>query len=418
MKFVIGLAIVLSAFFGPLSAWAKDEAQENLQRELCEGMLGRTLTSNVPNLQFDLIQGIGARGFLGSYPEVTIENMEAAAAQGVMFWGHSIGVQKSVMAAANHDATFKGLSKILYFVSDVDVSDLKDESDEAMVQARFSQVFAKADLIYFDEVGGQQVVKSIPKEIARRLIHPKKIGWFSKDDRGPRFSQGGWVFPKIRGILTYDAVFKSGSGTIKNILKLARSIETKGYTITFNGDFQQSLDKARDQVRIEQMPEGKLKAIPDGSRYRKAEDYQLAQALYKKGNAVSVEVRDSSGRLVAGVLGQFNGNVWAFETIFYDFTTRDGSRILTSKELEEMPDAREAKSLIDYAKVAVLAGLLRIHDHGIDVSDAGMVTKFTAGLKGFYVPAEEFLKLTGELKNRPQINVDLTTPFSFASRPE
>ncbi len=417
MNRIFRLVTVTSLIFFTATTWAKDEAAEALNLELCERMLGHTLVStNGADFKFDLSKGLGARGFLGSFPEPTADNMVRASAQGVMYWGHSMAVRKSAIEAAHHDTQFNGLSKILYLISNVDVSDLKDDSDPAEIQSRFVKIFETSDLIYFDMVDGSQVLRKVPLEIARKLIHPKTIEYFTKDDRGPRFSQGGWTFPQMRGVLTYKNVFESGSNTIKNVIKTARGLENKGYTISFNQNFKESLDKARDQVRLEKLEGGGLKAVPDGSRYTKVPEYQMAMDGYAKGHNVSVEVRDPSGRLLAGIIGQHHGNIWAFDTIFYNFVTRDGSRTLTSAELAAMPDAREAKSLIDLAKVAALAALLRLHDHGIDVSDAGMVTVFTAGLKGVYIPGVEFAQHVVDLSSRPLIEVDLKTPFSFSTR--
>lgn len=411
---IIGSIIVSVVLFSAHIAIAKTDGETRFQQELCEGMLGHTLI-NREQLQFDQSRGIGSRGFLGSYPEATAENMRLAFSQGVMYWGHSIAVRRNALEAAAHDANFDGLAKILYFISPIDVSDLNDDSDPQVVQERFRQIFETSEIVYFEGDHPGRKMFRISPDVAKRLIHPQAINFFTKDDRGPRFTQSGWTFPSIRGVLTYENVFASNSNTIKNIIKQARSLEKKGYTITFNTNFREALEKARYQVRLEH-EDGKLKAISEGSRYMKDPEFNSALEGFAQGSHVSVEVRDANNRLLAGVIGQHHKNVWAFDTIFYDFVDReDGSRIFTSQELTAMDDARQAKSLIDYAKIAVLAALLRLHDHGIDLSDAGMVTHFTAALKGQYIPAQDFLKHIRELSSRPTIEVDLK-PFSFVNR--
>ncbi len=64
-----------------------------------------------------------------------------------------------------------------------------------IVQERFKQVFADAELVYWDDSEtilkeglGPEVQRSIPprfvrvdKSVAERLIHPDTIGYFSKD---------------------------------------------------------------------------------------------------------------------------------------------------------------------------------------------------------------------------------------------
>jgi hypothetical protein len=109
----------------------------------------------------------------------------------------------------------------------------------------------------------------------------------------------------------------------------------------------------------------------------------------------------------------------AFHTVFYDFESREDGHLLTSEELLAMKDVRNgARSLIENAKACALAGILRLHDAGIDVSDAGMVTPFTASIKGVYVTGDQFADYVRELQSRPIVDLDLTTPFTFLNRPE
>lgn len=409
----IALTLIVTLFTA--TSWAKDEG-EALARELCEGLLGHTLVSVPPEFKFDVSKALGARGFLGSFPEPTSDNRAIAASQGVIWWGHSMRVVKNEMAAAEHDRHFDGLSKVMYFLSDVDVSDLSDDTDKEVVQSRFVKVFETGRLVYFDMVDGRQTMREVPREVARRVIHPKKIEYFTKDDRGARFTQGGWVFPQMRGVLTYKNVFESGSGTIKDIVKDARGLERQGYQILFNHNPVEALEKSRDQMRIEKDEQGKLIVQLDNSRYGDSHEFEGALDNIKKGRAISVEVRDPKGKLVAGIFGERNGNIFHLDTVFYDYVDRETGESLTKEQLGAMQDVRKAKSLMQLAKIAALATVLRLHDHGINVSDVGMVSNFTAGIKGVYISGDEFAGFVNDLSSRPQVDVDLTTPFSFVSR--
>ncbi len=394
-------SLALSLFSSP----AYSTQDDGLSRRICEQMLGLTLVSAEPVPEFDLMAGLGMRGFLGAYPEATSENSAHLSSQGVMFWGHSFSVKKSIEEAQAHDAQFKGLSKIMYLISDVDVSDLRDETPKEIIRQRFESIFNGGQMVYWDDT--EAIVKKQPElpprfvrvdmMAARRLIVTETVGYFTRDDRGPRFNQSGWVFPKIRGELNYATVFESDSDTIKKILKEARKVSKAGYTFTFNTDFVEALNMVRDQARVEKTPEGKLIKVPNNSRYREPQVYNKALEGYRSGHGFSVEVRNEKGELMGGVLGERHGNIVALETTFYGY--------------EDRPDGT-FRSQIDFAKMAVLAAMKRLHEHGINVVDAGMVTPFTASLKGEYVPAARFAKDIAELRRMPPIDVDLSRPWT------
>jgi Leu/Phe-tRNA-protein transferase len=386
-----------------LSLSAPAFANTELNQKICEKMLGTTLVSAQP-LEFDLNAGLGMRGFLGAYPEATGDNSVLLASQGVMFWGHSFAVKKSLAEAQAHDAKFTGLSKIAYLISDVDVSDLHDDTPDDIVRERFEKIFATADFVYWDDTEAIIKKQDIPAKLVRmdkaaaaKLIVPETIGYFTRDDRGPRFTQSGWVFPKIRGELNYKTIFESGSTTIKKIMQDARKFLSRGYTITFNTNYEEALNMVRDQARVEKDESGRAVKVPENSRYREPAVYGKALEGYRSGHGFSVEVRDPQGKLVGGILGERHGNIVALETTFYGY--------------EDRPDGT-FKSQIDFAKMAVLAALKRLHEHGIDVVDANMVTPFTASLKGEYVSAAQFAGDIERLRRMPPIEIDLTRPWS------
>lgn len=383
---------------------ARASASTALQQAACEKMLGLTLISAEP-AEFNLNAGLGMRGFLGSYPAVRADVAAALARQGVYFWGHSFAVKKTIAEARAHDENFDGLGKIAYLISDVDVSDLTDVTPDDVVRDRFRRIFAGAELVYWDDTeslikgnGAAPEMKRISKEDAARIILPETINYFTRDARGPRFTQSGWVFPKIRGELNYARVFESGSSTIKNVLREARRLISQGYSVTFNTNFIEALNMVRDQARVQKDQSGRLYKMPNNSRY-KVDPAVYTQALeaYREGKGFSVEVRDPAGRLMAGTLGERHGNLVKLETIFYGFEERaDGA----------------FKSHLDLAKIAVLAALKRMHEKGIDVADAGMVTPFTASLKGEYVSAERFARDIEMLRKLSPVDLDFSRPWT------
>lgn len=377
-------------------------ARKSKQAINCEKLLGLTLVQLDP-LEFDVMAGLGLRGFLGAFPKASPEVTAQLAKAGVMYWGHSFAVKRSIEEAREHDAKFRGLEKIMYLISDVDVSDLKHTTPKKVVRERFNQIFTEGKMVYWDDTEAILTKKDVPPKfvqvdmsVARRLIIPETIGYFTRDDRGPRFTQSGWVFPKIRGELNYAEVFESGSTTIKKILNEAKTLARKGYTFTFNQNFQEALNAARDQIRLGKDENGNLVKLASNSRYREPSVYNKALEGYQTGHSFSVEVRDPDGNLVAGTLGERHGNIVAFETVFYTY--------------EDRPDGT-FRSNINMAKMAALAGLIRLHEHGIDVADAGMVTPFTAGLKGEYVSAEQFATDVAQLRRRPLVELDLSRPW-------
>ncbi|HMN70043.1 MAG TPA: hypothetical protein PKC28_15990, partial [Bdellovibrionales bacterium] len=321
-------------------------------------------------------------GFLGAFPQPDPIAAHAAYSQGLFWWAHSFKVVKTVAEAKADDSKEKhnGSGKISYLISDVDVSDLPDgrvgnpadEENLKIIQARFREVIANTRMIYWDDsnqILGKDpsippMMFEIPREVWGPLLHPSTIGYYSKDHIGPRFNQSGWVFPRMRGEVTYKNVFESGSGTINKLLKAARSFVNKGGKIEFNRDFKTSLDHARDQWRFGEDKDGNKILVPGSSRYLAPDVYQKAVDAYKAGIAFSVEVRDPDGKLVAGSIGFRYHNVVSMDTIFYN--------------IENNPE-KGFPSRIDEAKFAVLAGTQRLNEAGINVIDGGMVTPFTAG---------------------------------------
>ncbi len=411
--------VILSGAFVPVAGAAISSSE-------CETAL---------TLAFDLDQALGMRGFLSSNPEPNPENNAKAAAQGVFHWGHSIAVVESIEIARAHDSRFRGLEKIVYFISPISVSDLlvssvdgsltrevneaSPEVEVNRVQSRFKEIFESSDLVYFDDskaiLSGDNSIpaelKIVDRDFARGIMDPAKMYYFNPDNRGPRFSQHGWVFPQIRGVVTYQNVFESNSKTIKKIWDQFRSLTNQGYTVTFNTDFRAALEKAKSQMRLEKNAEGGFAGVVANSRYRDPETFNLALKSYEVGDTFSVELRDPQGRLLAGSIGTRNGNLISMETVFYDFINSQTREVIDIEELKNSADLSQVKSLIDFAKIAVVGAVMHFHKVGIDVIDGGMVTPFTAGIKGVYVSGSEFAEHVRVLNSRPKIDLRLSEPI-------
>jgi Leu/Phe-tRNA-protein transferase len=92
-----------------------------------------------------------------------------------------------------------------------------------------------------------------------------------------------------------------------------------------------------------------------------------------------VEVWDpKQERMAGGLVGYRRHGVYSPNSVFYD--------------VERAEDGTE-KARLDFAKMALVGLIDALHDAGIDWLDAGMVTGFTAGIKGKLIPAEEFNRL-------------------------
>ncbi len=385
------------SFCGWLLSSTVSPAKQAFERQLF-------FTKRKMGLEYVRASGLGQRGFLDSSPEQTAENSEKYEAMGIHWWGHSFAVKKTIEEAREHDSKFTGLSKIMYLISDVDVSDLDDSTPKEIIQARFKEVVANGKMVGWDDSEAMITGNPIPAKFVeadmkrvRGMVLPEKVDYFTLDDRGARFTNSGWVFTKIRGELTYATLFESNSKTIRDLESKARNKARKGYTFTFNENFTEALNAARDQLRVVKNPViGKPEKSPANSRYLIDPDtYNLALEGYKTGHFFSVETR-KNGQLVGGIIGSRQGNLIKLDTIFYGY--------------EDKPDGT-FKSLVDDAKLAVIAAMKRLHAHKINVADVGMVTPFTASMKGKYVSGTTFLKHLKELKALGPVEIDFTTPW-------
>ncbi len=248
--------------------------------------------------------------------------------------------------------------------------DLQKENKN-LAKNTFEELTSKGKLVWFDLEGEAQFVS---KDQINKMFDTENMELIVIDGKlGPVLYQTGWFYPKVRGVIEYSYTLEGK--TYKKLYKKIRTLFRQGHSVTFNKDIDQCLEKVISQRRKGQ-PEG-------SSRYKNENLVNGLKESFAKGSAFSIEVWDSSGKLVGGSIGNRDGNLFSPDTVFYDH--------------------------IDFAKIAVVALIDRLKKSGIDVVDAGMVTPFTAALKGQYVTTEYFEQLRKTIP--ADVEVDLNTPW-------
>lgn len=341
--------------------------------ETSSGVALKSVESQIEEHFKKASDGISTRGFLAAEPALSLESKESAYSKGMMFWGLRIYVQPTLVEAILHSKEVTDpIMQGVYLIGE------KLPSDTKMVPAPHFFRKLLGNGLYYIENG--QVVRHDFLEIQDRFV-PEKMEWsISEPERGPYIYQRGWFFPKVRGVIRSE--FTAESETYKKLRKLARSLYKKGFRITFNQNYQKALEMVAQQERRGQ--------ISGGSRYNDAEFFNESLTSFIAGKAFSVEVWDSEGRLVGGNLGVVSRNLYAPDSVFYD--------------------TQNYKNGIDFAKISIMAIMDRLSQHGINFVDAGMVTKFTASMKGRYISGGEFLYLIKTLPTQ-KIEVDFKSEW-------
>ncbi len=308
------------------------------------------------------VTGVSARGFLGSEPKLSPASKEAAYSRGLMYWGIRIYVVKTLEEAIDHAQGERDpLMQGVYLIGEE-----IPQNHEGVSASYFFRKLINNGMYYIQE---GKVDRISWQHIHDRFL-PDIMEWaISEPERGFYIYQKGWFFPKYRGMIRYEDTLKSE--TYKKLRKLARSLINKGFQITFNTAYREALEKIAQQERRGQ--------VSGSSRYMDDLFVQESVQSFLQHKAFSVEVWDPEGRLVGGNVGVISGNLFSPDSVFYD--------------------TQSYKNGIDFAKISVVALMDRLQNAGIGFLDAGMVTPFTASLKGRYVTAEEFLKT---LKTLPQ----------------
>lgn len=376
------------------------------------------------NIKFlvDPKDGFTNRYFVGSKPARTAPAEIAAMRQGGKWWGVSLIVKKSLEEARNHDSKFKSLSKIAYIISDFDTSQFNDDTPREKIITTFEQLMKDSDVYFFEEKDAsgnelptdQRIAVKQSKDILQKILIPEDVIWFTKDERGNRFHFFGWTFSNDEhGVVDYNHIFKLvetpvrngpkvgmiANADIRRSLRILVSFLKDGGTITFNENFEESLVRAREQLRKNSKGE-----MERGSRYMiDPSAFPITLQNYKDGYAFSSEAR-INGDLKAGSIALKIDNMVTSDTVFY----------LTAAENTDGPNGT-GKNYSDLARAVGIAEAIRLHRFGINFEDVGMVTSFTKQGGGIMVPADKFKLIKDYINSLPAVSLDeLTKPFTLA----
>ncbi len=378
-------------------------------------LLGYTVLQAEPVI-WSVENGWSNRGALGAdFPERNAVNDARARRQGVHYWGTSIAVAKSVEAASAHDIshTKKNTGRVPYIITDIDVSDLNPETPVALVQARFRQILTSgAPIIEFEDAqkaNGKKLkaekytVLSTPDLLRLNILD--KIFWLDSDDRGARFHFPTYVYPKLRGVVEFTDILKRNSeGAIANreVRKMFRDLIEfiqGGGTVSFNTDFAEALEFAKNQWRA-----GPTGEKVQNSRFMRDPTAVAAALLANQaGKAFSVEARNSKGQLVAGEIVYREGNLLAPDTIFHWVKGQD----------PENPEIHYAA----IAKAVSIAEAIRFMNRGIPIIDIGMMTPLSEEEGGKIISGVEFSQHLAHLNSQPDVDLHLNEPFSLNEFP-
>ena len=180
----------------------------------------------------------------------------------------------------------------------------------------------------------------------------------------PFFLVPAFSLSKIIGINHADALQNRRN---KAMINLTRRLFTQGYRIVFNEDIELSITALQNQPRNNQEL--------DMNRYLLPNVANNLRAAFANGMGFTVLLRAPDDETVAGIVGYKHGNVYSPDSVFY--------------------------RNIDEAKVCCLAMLRYLGAHGINFTNAGMVTPFTASLGGYRITEEQFQALVAQLPTTP-----------------
>jgi Leu/Phe-tRNA-protein transferase len=358
----------------------------------CDLLFKSTVVAESPRDQAESLfaraaDGISDRGFIASKPALTTPLSEAAGQKGLMWWGLRIYVAESVAAAKKHSELEPDpLMQGVYLIDPAKAPGGNTKLVDRPAPEVFRELLQSESMYYVKNGEAQK----IDPAFVQKNFTVDEVTWNVSEasGRGPFLYQTGWAFPKSRGVILQAETL--GSSTYKKTRALANRLIADGFTVTFNRDFKQSLDYVRDQKR--KVGEEWVA----NSRYQDADIYQTALESFQAGRAFSIEVWNEKGRLVGGLIGNREGSIFSPDSVFYD-------------------QVNYPQISIGFSKIAVVAMMDRVSAAGIPFVDAGMVSPFTASMKGRLVPSEQFLNLIKELP--PEAAVAAKLDFTSSWRP-
>lgn len=397
--FIFTFIIIVSSFLTPTIGFASS-------KKACSQVLSleAEVQKAIDSMFAKAHTGLTDRGFLGPVPEETSPAAEAyAQSLGFMKWGLRIYIVPSIEAAKEHfwtqqrrssqqenlppkyimakdplmwgvylifpppEGVSTRISKLYNRVSPKYLFNRLSPSGVYYLYRDYELTPNPQDKSPVSLTGDVQVMPLDPHLIQERIT-PESLVWVkAEEELGPFLYQGGWFMPQVRGVLSLEPLLESK--TYKKLLREARTMARNGFRFRFNGDsrpmdFKLAVEKVRDQDRVGQ--------IAGSSRYADEELFESMLQSYQDGHAFSVEVWTPQGELAAGAIGHVHGNLYSPDSIFYDQNLLGGQAI-------------------NAAKIALIALLERTAQLGIPFIDAGMVSPFTASLKGRLISREDFL---------------------------
>lgn len=390
MQFV--LAAIAAALLFSSSALADTNAQcrtmfqSEVPRETLKTSAPAAASADAQALMARKWEGISDRGFVSGFPEATGPLSEAVSKGYMLWWYIRIFVMPSVEAAKVHSALEKDpLMQGVYLIN----TGKTVEETSALINEPASSVFKRMlsnDKMYFFKVKENGATEIVPPAFIAKNLKPENMKWDLDDpEHGPYIRENGWALPRYRGVIEHAKTVSSS--TYANVRQLARKLHDQGFKVTFSRDFRRALNMVRDQRRF---IEGQWVANSLYAGENNA-NYKSTLERYEAGTAYSVEVWNEKGEMVGGIIGFKDGSLYSPESTFYD-------------------NVQYPKISIGFSKVASFALTERLHAAGIDFIDVGMVSPFSASMKGELIDAAVFEKMAARLPKTA--NVDMQTDWT------
>lgn len=218
-----------------------------------------------------------------------------------------------------------------------------------------------------------------PEEFSQYLPSPANRDRFSISIVPPSVHYGNRSSYRVLGISDRKVAGVNHISVLqdKNLRSIISRTHTllrdKGYRVVFNQRLEETITRLQNQQRRGQSLEM--------NRHRDPIVADNLRSAFVAGNAFNVLLVDHQDRIVAGGVGFVDDhNLFSPDSVFADN--------------------------IDDAKVAYFSLIRYLKAHGIEFLNAGMVTPFTASIKGYRVTRAEFDRMADTL---PSAKITLPT---------
>lgn len=406
-RWLLPLLVLIS-----VPAFAASDACEKLILSGADEEVARERFANfVENYE----DGLGVRGYMGGGIPNTAANIDLALEYGLIWWGMKWNFAPSVEAAVEHRLKVRQVwlakespfTDIIvsgqYIIGSEEELGLQFGEDKKPIPVppeKVRELMARGAY----EIDFEGRVKKISPEQLKRRVNVNGMNYFYVKDLPESvgknsISQSGWVAYKQHGLHDYST-WKETSDA-KKLMKKARTLADRGFTIRFNTDYELMLVKINNQIRsyrdlsvdehTGEIKKGKrIDHDVSRSRYSDPGVYNSALSALKAGKGYSVGVYNERGELVGGEIGFRKGNHFYGDSVFYDDD-------------------------VDLAKIAALALFQYLYDRGMPYSDPGMITKYTYSMGAELVPFHEYLQ---KIKSGPAQPIELPSQWDPRSNVE